>query len=68
MSHNSKSARLHREARARKRAKQMPNGDIVPTGNVGPARTEPKHGKRKRTPANMRGADRPAGWAKAVLG
>lgn len=38
------------------------------SGSAGPAKTTPKHGKVKRTPANMRAADRPAGWAKAALG
>lgn len=38
------------------------------SGSAGPSKTTPKHGKQKRSTANMRGIDRPAGWAKAVLG
>lgn len=46
MSRNSKNARLHREARERKKTK----------GFVGPAKTTPKHGKVNRTKYNR--ADR----------
>ena len=58
MSRNSKNARLHAEARARK-------------GNAGPKQTEPKHGKRKREWANTPGVKRSSltytpgrGWTK----
>ena len=60
MSRQSKGRRNLLAARAFSKARQ--------SGSKGPAKTTPKHGKRKRTPANMRAADRPAGWAKAVLG
>ena len=60
MSRQSKGRRNLAIARAFSKARK--------SGSAGPARTTPKHGKRQRTPANMRAADRPAGWAKAVLG
>lgn len=59
MSRNSKNARLHAEARARK-------------GNAGPKATTPKHGKRTRAWANQPGVKRSSltytpgqGWARA---
>ena len=45
LSRNSKNARLHREAKSYRRAERK--GDqVVSTGRKGPARTEPKHGKK----------------------
>lgn len=52
MSRNSKNARLHAEARARK-------------GNAGPKQTTPKHGKKVRAWANQPGLTRPSLKAKA---
>lgn len=55
MSRNSKNARLHREAKQRRRAENGKNA-AVSKGPNGPKRTEPKHGKKSRTKYNR--ADR----------
>jgi hypothetical protein len=47
MSRNNKSARLIAEGKNNRRAKNGGPTGPVSTGNKGPARTEPKHGKRK---------------------
>lgn len=59
MSHNSKNARLHAEAKARRNSE-------------GPKATEPKHGKKVRAWANQPGVKRSSltytpgyGWSRA---
>jgi len=47
MSRNSKNARRIAEGKNNRRAKNGGPTGPVSTGNKGPARTEPKHGKRK---------------------
>ena len=55
MSRNSKNARLVRESKERKRARQD-GATITSLGPKGPAKTSPKHGKKNRTKYNR--ADR----------
>jgi hypothetical protein len=45
MSRNSKNARLTAERKQNRRAQGV--GNPTSTGNKGPARTEPKHGKKR---------------------
>jgi len=47
MSRNSKNARRIREMKDNRRAKNGGPTGPVSTGNKGPARTEPKHGKKR---------------------
>ncbi len=47
MSRNSKNARLTAERKNNRRAKNGGPTGPISTGNKGPSRTEPKHGKRK---------------------